>query len=164
MYKHVRDSIFPDKTPNFQSTNSANVDIIRAVDLLYIKKNQEILDLDFLILLFDWLCLSKMGIKFIWIQTKVNKKSNEAIFNLSSVYLSNFTGKHVLPLSLHRLWLTDFKSMYYILISCLSEFILIFFSLASSKSGRFTEPKNVRVNMFSGSNFFSVLKWCGFFF
>lgn len=66
MYKHVRDSIFPDKTPNYQSTNSADVDIIRAVDLLYIKKkNQEILDLDFLILLFDWLCLSKMGIKFI---------------------------------------------------------------------------------------------------
>lgn len=65
MYKHVRDSIFPDKTPNFQSTNSANVDIIRAVDLLYIKKTQEILDLDFLILLFDWFCLSKMGIKFI---------------------------------------------------------------------------------------------------
>lgn len=50
-YKHVRDSIFPDKTPNYQSTNSADVDIIRAVDLLYIyiKKNQEILDLDFLI-------------------------------------------------------------------------------------------------------------------
>lgn len=47
MYKHVRDSIFPDKTPNYQSTNSADVDIIRAVDLLYI--NQEILDLDFLI-------------------------------------------------------------------------------------------------------------------
>lgn len=38
MYKHVRDSIFPDKTPNYQSTNSADVDIIRAVDLLYIKK------------------------------------------------------------------------------------------------------------------------------
>lgn len=37
-YKHVRDSIFPDKTPNYQSTNSADVDIIRAVDLLYIKK------------------------------------------------------------------------------------------------------------------------------
>lgn len=50
MYKHVRDSIFRDKTPNYQSTNSADVDIIRAVDLLYIKKkNQEILDLDFLI-------------------------------------------------------------------------------------------------------------------
>lgn len=50
MYKHVRDSIFPDKTPNYQSTNSADVDIIRAVDLLYIKKKkQEILDLDFLI-------------------------------------------------------------------------------------------------------------------
>lgn len=38
MYKHVRDSIFPDKSPNYQSTNSADVDIIRAVDLLYIKK------------------------------------------------------------------------------------------------------------------------------
>lgn len=40
MYKHVRDSIFPDKTPNYQSTNSADVDIIRAVDLLYIKKKK----------------------------------------------------------------------------------------------------------------------------
>lgn len=41
MYKHVRDSIFPDKTPNYQSTNSADVDIIRAVDLLYIKKPRD---------------------------------------------------------------------------------------------------------------------------
>lgn len=89
---------------------------------------------------------------------KGKKNLNKVILNFLSVYLLNFIGKYVLFLLLYWLWLIDFKFMYYILILCLFEFILIFFFLVLSKLGCFIELKNVRVNMFLGSNFFLVFK------